>query len=202
MLLFIILCAGTSSRMGGANKLLLPLGDKTVLEHTLSNILASGIAQVCAVTGHEQEKITAVLHNYEVAVVYNPDFQTGMTTSIQAGIKAAGMNATGYFICPGDMPFLSASLIQQMIRLFEAQEGKACIIAPAFQGKRGHPVLFSLHFRDAILSHRDPDGCKAIIQQHWQQLLTFEAGDDGVIRDIDTPEAYAAAIEKIKTNGR
>lgn len=187
--------------MGEANKLLLPLGDKTVLEHTLSNILASGIAQVCAVTGHEQENVTAVLQNYEVNIVYNPDYQTGMTTSIQAGIKAAGIEATGYFICPADMPFLSASLIQQMIRLFEAQEGKACIIAPAFQGKRGHPVLFSRHFRDAILSHQDPDGCKAVIQQHWQQLLTFEAGDDGVISDMDTPEAYALALEKIKTHG-
>ncbi len=196
-----MLAAGASSRMGAVNKLLLPLGESTVLEQTLAAALASEADEVWVVTGHESERVEAVLQPLGVRIVYNPTYEKGMTSSIQAGVRVSGTNTGAYLICPGDMPYLKPAHINLLIRQFNSKNDQPCILAPVYNGKRGHPVLFSKHFHDEILAHDDPDGCKSIIQRHAGQLMLIEIENDGILHDIDTPEAYTAALNKKNQHG-
>jgi molybdenum cofactor cytidylyltransferase len=201
MTTLILLAAGTSSRMGAVNKLLLPLGDSTVLQQTLASALASEVDEVWVVTGHESRQVEAVLQSMGGHIVYNPLYEKGMTSSIQAGVRVSGTNTGAYLICPGDMPYLKPEHINLLIRHFNSKNGQPCILAPVHNGKRGHPVLFSKHFRDEILAHDDPDGCKGIIQRHAGQLMLVEVENEGILNDIDTPEAYIAALNKKDQDG-
>ncbi len=86
----ILLAAGLSRRMGEANKLLLPYGNKTILETTVENIIAANIGDIVVVIGHEPEKVRAVLEKYpDILIVENKNYAQGMTSSIQAGVKSA-----------------------------------------------------------------------------------------------------------------
>ena len=76
--------------MGAQNKLLLPFSGQTVLEATLTQLCAAEIGPVYVVTGHERVLIAPVLADFPVAEVFNPVFEAGMTSSIQAGVAAAG----------------------------------------------------------------------------------------------------------------
>ncbi|HEV3251229.1 MAG TPA: nucleotidyltransferase family protein, partial [Puia sp.] len=106
MLSAIVLAAGLSKRMGKANKLLLPYKGKTVIEIVVENILTAGLGEVIVVTGHEEEKLRNALKNLAVDFVHNPRYLTGMTSSIQEGIRPA--KGKGYMICLSDMLLISA----------------------------------------------------------------------------------------------
>ena len=101
MITAIVLAAGLSKRMGKANKMLLPYKGKPVIAVTVDNIVAAGVSDIVVVTGFEQEKIQEVLNTRPVRIMSNPDYEKGMTTSIQKGIAHAKGN--GYMICLGDM---------------------------------------------------------------------------------------------------
>jgi len=108
MISAIVLAAGNSLRMGRQNKLLLPYGNKTIIEQVVDQLLDSRVGEVVVVVGYEQNKIKAALAMRPVKLVFNSRYQTGMTTSIQTGVAAASPRARGYLICLGDMPALTA----------------------------------------------------------------------------------------------
>ena len=100
MLSAIILAGGLSSRMG-TNKLLLPYENHTIIEHIVENVCNAGVEEVIVVTGHEAIKVKTALRKFPVKFVHNANYATGITTSIQQGVKSATGN--GYMICLGDM---------------------------------------------------------------------------------------------------
>ena len=81
MVTAIVLAAGLSQRMGAVNKLLLQYKGKTIIETTLTNILASGIKEIIVITGHEAEKVKGVIQYLPVLIIDNPNYAKGMTTS-------------------------------------------------------------------------------------------------------------------------
>src|SRR5258706_1708260 len=97
MLSAIVLAAGSSRRMGNKNKLMLPYKGKTVLIHTVENILAAGFEEVIVVTGFESALVGKALRWLPVRFAHNPRFEEGMTGSIQTGVRAA--TGKGYMIC-------------------------------------------------------------------------------------------------------
>src|SRR5438094_7956696 len=89
----IILAAGSSSRMGaGRHKLLLPLGDRSVLAHVLEATLASHARPIILVLGHEAEQVRASIFQYtthpSITLVENSDYLQGMSTSLRVGLQA------------------------------------------------------------------------------------------------------------------
>ncbi|MDV7390572.1 NTP transferase domain-containing protein, partial [Arthrospira platensis SPKY1] len=96
----------------------------------------------------------------------NPDYQQGMTTSIQKGVEAASPDAAGYMICMSDQPFLQSSEYDLLIQAFTDafSSDPACIVLPFYNGQKGNPVIFSRHYREAILAHQEMEGCKEIVQ--------------------------------------
>ena len=192
----IVLAAGTSSRMEGPNKLLLPFRDSTIIRHTVENVLPSGVGEVLVVTGYQREELMAALDGMAIHACYNPGYKSGMTGSIQTGVREAKGDA--YMICLGDMPLVNPgdyqALVSEATRLLS--QGEPFIVLPDYQNRRANPVIFSKHFREAILLHQQPDGCKEIVQQHAAAIHRVAMETDSVIRDIDYTSDYDKLISE------
>ena len=192
----LLLAAGASRRMGAENKLLLPFRGQTLLEATLGQLEAAAVGEIFVVLGHEADRIRPVLAGRPCRIVDNPAYATGMTSSIQAGVTAAG-EASGYMICLADMPLIDAATYRLVARTFEANRlpDAPLIVQPHFGGQRGHPVVFAAVYRDELLRLSDPEGARSVIGAHREHLLLVESPTPGVLLDADTPEAYQRLLK-------
>ena len=196
----ILLAAGSSSRMQEQNKLLLPLWGKAIFNHTLESILKSRVKEVIVVTGYQSEAIDQLIkkNDYRVKIVHNPDFQSGMTSSIQRGIKAVDPKSEGFMICLADMPLLLPSHYDQVIKAFKEAFVKdpQTIVVPSLDGRRGNPAIFSKVYREDILHHSKQNGCKEVIEQHAVHRFKIEVETGIEMLDIDVKEDYESTLGK------
>ena len=191
MITAIVLAAGLSKRMGKANKMLLPYKGKPVIAVTVDNIVAAGVSDIVVVTGFEQEKIQEVLNPRPVRIMSNPDYEKGMTTSIQKGIAHAKGN--GYMICLGDMIHIMPGEYTLLTHRFNQAytANSACIVVPFYKAGKGNPVIFSRHYHNDIMSNTDMEGCKNIVQANKQNIVAVEMENAHILSDLDYPEDYA-----------
>lgn len=197
MISAVILGAGESKRMGEQNKLLLPFGKKTLIETIVENVIASKVQEVLVVLGHEADRVQGVLQGYPVRWVHNPQYQEGMTTSIQAGVGEVSSQAEGVMVCLSDLPHVQPSDLDLLIERFEQARPTHLrpIVLPTFEGQRGNPVIFSIYYKSQILSHPRVNGCRGVIQRNPDQVIPVEMPASNILMDIDTPTDYKKAIQ-------
>ena len=186
----LVLAAGTSSRMG-RNKLVESVHGKPLVRFAVDAALASRLDPILVVTGHEAEKIAAALRGTSVSLVHNSDYREGLSTSLKRGIAAVPDDCDGAMILLGDMPGISASLIDRLVAGLDPSQGRAICVASA-RGQYGHPVLWSRRFFDDITALSGDKGARALLDANAGQSILIEAGDDAPLADIDTQEALAA----------
>lgn len=180
----VVLAAGLSSRMQGENKLLKVWRGKPLLDHCLETVSALGLAQIWVVTGGNHE-VCKVAAKWPVACVENPDFATGMASSIAVGIAAMPASVSGAFIVLGDMPLVQRNDYQMLAAAFAPQNNRD-ICANFHQEQRGHPVLFGkLHFPDLAALQGDKGGGD-IIARNADRAVRVQNASQGVLRDFDT----------------
>ncbi|MDJ0683150.1 MAG: molybdopterin-binding/glycosyltransferase family 2 protein [Alphaproteobacteria bacterium] len=192
----LLLAAGRSTRMGAQNKLTLDIDGRPMVRRVAEVLRDSRIAGLTVVTGHDAEAVTAALIGIDAAIVHNPDFAEGMSTSLKTGVGAllqAGDDFDAVLICLGDMPYLTTDDVNGVIAGFNPLEGRAICI-PCHQGKRGNPILFDRALL-GLLSQAEGDmGARRLIAEHEEVVCETRAGP-GVLTDIDTPDALRAARE-------
>jgi molybdenum cofactor cytidylyltransferase len=188
----IILAAGRSTRMGGPNKLLAELGGKPLVRTVTEQALASKAQGVIVVIGHQAEQVEKALHGLKVKFVHNPDFAEGLASSVKAGIAAVPQNADGAVICLGDMPLISAHLIDRLIESFAPDHGNL-IAVPVSDGRRGNPVLWSRRFFNELMTLDGDIGARHLIAKHSEAVAEVPVEGHGAFLDIDTPQALEAA---------
>ena len=125
----------------------------------------------------------------DIAFAVNDDYRLGMLTSIQAGLKALPEGARAAVIMLGDQPFLTARVVDAVVAAYE--KGRPGLVIPTFQGRRGHPVLIDLKYKDEVLALDPLDGLRALVRAHADDILEVHTGDANILRDLDTPEDYA-----------
>lgn len=196
MLSAIVLAAGSSKRMAGDNKLLLPLFGMTIIECVVKNILSAHIQQVVVVTGFERERVKKALKNYPVEFVHNPGYEKGMTGSIQAGVAVC--NGIGYMICLGDMTAITANEYEILKDQFEkfSAINTSCICIPVHNNIKGNPVIFSAKYKEEILSHTETEGCKRIVQANEPNVYKVLMPFDHVLQDIDYKSDYEKLVSR------
>ena len=192
MITVIVLAAGMSRRMGSKNKLLLPFRGKTMFETTVEQLSGLRGAEIIVVLGHEAEQVKPLLQNPDLQVVFNPDYATGMTSSIQAGVRAAAPETQGYMICLSDMPLIQTATYCQLAGAFLEKNGaeSRIIVQPVFEGTPGNPVIFSAFYRNNILALDFPEGCKPLVQANRSFVLQVEVETDAILKDADDEEAF------------
>jgi len=187
MIWAVILAAGESRRMG-TQKMLLPFGDTTIVGAVARTAASARVGGTMVVLGADRDAIRAELAALDITFTVNDHYQLGMLTSIQAGLRALPAEAVAAVIMLGDQPFLRAPVVDAVIAAFET--GGRGIVIPAFQGRRGHPVLIDLKCRDEILAIEPLEGLRALMRAHPDDILEVEVSDPNILRDLDTPEDY------------
>lgn len=188
----IVLAAGQSRRMGGPNKLLAEIGGQPLVRRVVGEVLASPARPVVVVTGHQRERVEAALAGLPVALVHNPDFADGLSTSVKAGIAALPPEADGAVICLADMPRIDAALIARLTAAFDPERG-ALIVVPTFEGKRGNPVVWARRFFPELAALQGDVGARHLIGAYADAAVDVPVESRAVFVDVDTPDALAAA---------
>lgn len=186
----IVLAAGLSRRMEGVNKLLLPFQNKAVIRTVVENILSGELDEVIVVVGHEAEKVKSTLVNLPLEFVLNEDYEKGMTTSIQAGVRKA--TGAGFMICLSDMVLIKPEEYSMMKEAFLQQliRDPECICIPRYENEKGNPVIFSSAYRKEILNHTEMKGCRTIVQKHQSHVYWIAMATEHVLQDMDFREDY------------
>lgn len=183
----IILAAGSSTRMGLTNKLLLPISGTPMIECVIRAAVEQDFEKVIVVTGYDASGVQKVLAPFPVQIVYNSLYDTGMGSSLVAGIEAdleSDVCSDAYLIWPGDMPFIRRKTIQLICSMFDPES----IIVPTFDSHRGHPVLFGARFREALLNIPSDKGARTILKNNSDSVIECPVEDAAILRDVDTPE--------------
>ena len=184
----IILSAGKSQRMGQP-KALLPVFGTTFLEHIVNQIRGSKLVDFKIVLGHQPDTILDRLPNLRSATVINSRYEEGQLSSLQAGIRSLESgNPDGLMLFLVDHPFVESALIDELIGCFSKRNPP--LVIPTFQGRRGHPVIFSRELFPELLDASPEVGAVAVVKQHRQQIYHLEWKSDEILIDVDTPEAY------------
>lgn len=190
----IVLAAGRSTRFGALNKLLADYAGRPVIRHAAQALLDAGLP-VIIVTGHQADEVRAALSGLEVRFVHNPDYASGMSGSLRAGIDALEEDVDGALIALGDMPAISPRLVQVLIENFAPAEGRL-IVAPRFEGRRGHPILWARRFFSELRAIEGDTGARHLLGVHGEHVHDIAWSDDSVLQDVDTPQALAELAER------
>lgn len=186
----VVLAAGASQRFGDDNKLLARIDGRTLIERVVNALAIGGAADIVVVTGHDRTAVETALRGRPVRFAHNANWETGMGSSIGAGIAALDESAAGAFIVPGDVPLLSAQLVASLIGAFASTER---IVYPATRaGEQRNPVLWPRRHFGALLALPRSTGAKALLQLVASDCLAV-AADDAVLSDVDTPADLEAA---------
>lgn len=189
----VVLAAGESRRMGRL-KALLPFGPHTVIEHVLQPLLQADLAAVTVVLGHRAADIAAVLAGLPVQLLHNPQYQHGMTTSVQVALRDITPVPEAYLLALVDQPHLHLAIIQQLLAAF-AQTRKGFVI-PTYEGKRGHPIILSAAYRQDVLALGLDQGLNVVTRGHPEDTLEVPVSSDDILRDMDYPQEYAAELQR------
>lgn len=181
----VILAAGTSSRYGDRNKLLVPLDGEPLVVHAARTLVESPVAGVTVVVGHEAPRVRDVIADLDVAIRQNGAYERGQSTSAAEAVAAArDHNADAVLIALGDMPWVSTRTVNTLVRAYVAGKGEA--LAAAYNEQRGNPVLFDARFFDALADVEGDTGGRDILLGAESAALV-ETGDPGVVSDVDQP---------------
>ena len=157
----VILAAGGASRFGKP-KLLLPWKGSTLIHHVAQTVLQAGLKHVSIVIGSYKDEITRAVSDLPLQIVESPQWQSGQSASMQAGIQNLPKNSGASFFFLGDQPFISSQLINGMIE--KHQNTLAPVIIPQVEGQRSNPVLFDRDTFSDLMQVGGDQGGRAIFQ--------------------------------------
>ncbi len=193
----VVLAAGRSSRFlagggGEETKLLAKIEGKPIIAHVVGAALASRARPIVVVVGHAGEAVAAALAGFAATIAVNPDFETGIASSLRVGLASIPADVEGAVVLLGDMPNIAPRLIDELIHALEARPTLRAVV-PIRQGVRGNPVLLGrILFKEAMRLVGD-EGARRL-------LAAFPDGDiaeittmTDVFCDVDAPDDLAAA---------
>lgn len=204
----VVLAAGLSRRMGDENKLLLPLGNTTVLGQTLSRALKSDTRELVVVLGHEASGVeqaaksaigTEAPPSTEIKTVLNNRYEAGQGTSVACGVRHLSDRSVGCFFVPGDQPFVSPTVMRALAE--SSEDGK--IIVPEIDGKRTSPALFDRVFYEELAQLDGDRGGRDVMDAHKDDttVLSVVCRDKRAAIDIDTEDDYTGLSRQSGTEG-
>ena len=185
----IILAAGEASRFGEPKQLLKWKGEPFV-RAVSQTALRAGLSPVVVVTGAYAEQVEAVVHDLDVRIVRNENWETGQGSSIREGVRSLPNECGGAIFLLADQPQVDIPILQALKE--KHAEGLYPIIPPMVIDRRANPVLFDRVTFPDLMSIEGDTGGRAIFHKHRVEYLPWH--DDGLLLDVDTPEQYQRLI--------
>ena len=181
MIVGILLAAGQSTRFG-SHKLLHLLPDGRPMAVAALRNLAQGVDEVIAVVRPNDTELIALLSREGAHVIPCPNADQGMGASLACGVSTTPQ-ADGWLIALADMPFVPVDVMHALSAQLKTG---VSIVAPTYQGQRGHPVGFSCAFYPVLSVLTADQGARRILEQNAKQLSLISVSAPGILRDIDT----------------
>jgi molybdenum cofactor cytidylyltransferase len=190
MLAAVILSGGASQRMGSP-KALLPFQGRPFLEHLLEVTSHPKIGVRRVVLGAHAKLIADAVRLAPNEVVINEDWEKGQLSSIQAGMRSLPAGTDGMILCLIDHPLISARLVDELIGRFyrERHAARPAIVLPVYQGKRGHPVIFSAGVYEELLAAPMDQGARSVVWAHAAEVAEVATPEQGCVLNLNDPEA-------------
>ncbi len=192
MIWAMILAAGESKRMGKP-KLLLPFGEKTIIETVIDSVVQSKVEKVLVILDSNREKIEEKIKSFPLEIAVNPNFQSGMLSSVQFGFQALPENTQAVLVVLGDQPAISSAIIDKIIDAYK-RTGKG-IVLPVYKNERGHPVLIDMKYRNEVENLSPDIGLRGTVYNHPEDILEVEVETSSILRDIDDLENYKRGLK-------
>ncbi|NPV70397.1 MAG: nucleotidyltransferase family protein [Firmicutes bacterium] len=190
----VVLAAGSSKRMVRP-KLLLPYGDSTLLQRAVGAALEAGLGRTIVVLGHAASQARHLIMRSwpgrdDLEIVFNPDYHSGMSTSLRAGLAAAAGRAKVVVFCLGDQPLVTGAIIRRLAEAYLGTTPLPLIVAPRCAGQRGNPVLIDERLFPELLKLTGDVGAREVVEAHLGEAVLVDSGPE-VLVDMDTPEDLA-----------
>lgn len=193
----VVLAAGAGRRMPGTNKLLETVGGQTMIEHAVESALMSKAEYVAVVTGYDAQRIERKLSQYDVKIVRNADYSSGVLGSIRLGLSVLPPDVVGAVVLPADMPAFQSKHIDGLIDLFDATAARKPVVMPSYDGVRRNPVLWPRDlFKDVKIIPEDSHWTPALIE-HTDYIVEMKMDDDLPLTDINTFGDMSAFLAKM-----
>lgn len=192
----VVLAAGTSSRMQGRYKLLLPFGAEPAIRRTVRALLDAGPEELLVVTGFNGRAVMAALEGLAVRFQSNPSYEEGQMTSVAAGVAALARPCDAIMICLADQVLLTPGDYRELVDAYAAMP-HGSILVPTHRGQRGNPVMFATGHAPQVMSGQRNPGCRKLIADHPDEVFVHAAEHDRFTTDMDTPEDYAHILTRL-----
>jgi len=192
----ILLAAGQSTRMGRANKLLMPVSGLPLVRRTAEELCGIANAEITVVLGHAAVEVAAAVEGLGVRTVVNHQHASGQMSSVHTGIAAAG-EGTCFMVVPADMPRLKTVDCLFLLDAHEAAGEERVTVPVRHRGaerQRGNPVIMSASAARAVREGGINLGCRGLLDRQPELLHAYQTDRDAFFVDMDTPDSYADVL--------
>jgi molybdenum cofactor cytidylyltransferase len=182
----VILAAGSGERFGGPKQLAQWEG-RPLVAHVIQAAKEGGLAPIVIVLGAHGQAVLRAITPEGVEFVENPEWESGQSSSVHAGLSAVEGRVEAAAFLLGDMPRVNPETIR---RLLEAhRESLPSIVAPVGDGRRGNPVLFDRRVFPSLHALSGDEGGRSLIDRWpWQAI----EADPREFSEVDRPEDLSA----------
>ena len=195
MLAAVILSGGSSSRMGSP-KALLPYQGRVFLEHLLEVSVHPRVGVRRVVLGAHAQPIAKAVELQPDEIVINEDWEKGQLSSIQAALRSLPEGTDGILLCLIDHPLITAELVNDLIAQFYAS--RAPIVLPVYEGKRGHPVVFSKAVYAELENAPLELGARAVVWAHAKEVQEHATTEEGCVLNLNDPETLERVLRSME----
>jgi molybdenum cofactor cytidylyltransferase len=163
-----------------------------VLAHVLGAVKTAGLPAI-VVTGNAEAEIAAMADAFGFPSTHAPRYAQGLSQSLAAGIAAIPEDWSAALVLLGDMPGVSAEHIADLAAAADASR----IAVPMHNGKRGNPVVWGRRYFARLRGLEGDVGGKTLLAEFADDIVEVPVESDAIFMDVDTPEALAAARERL-----
>ncbi len=183
----VILAAGLSSRFGDdPPKQLAKIDGVPQIRRIACQALAADFREVIVVVGHRAEEVKAALAELPLRLMNHPDYASGLSSTVRAGLAAVNSQAAAALFIPCDQPFLDRATLQRLIAAY--RHGRQEIVVPTHRNRQRAPVLWDRSLFDELATLTGDQGARQLLSRHRERIHTVEIADGRLVADFDTPE--------------
>lgn len=167
-------------------------GSGTVIEATVTSLVAANIAGIVVVVGYRGEEIADRLADYPVTVCRNDHPEAPMSSSVKIAMPLIPA-LSDVLVLPGDHPGVAGGTISAILQAASDHPGE--IVVPVWRGRRGHPALFPARVRRAMEEPDPREGLRYLMRGSLCPVREIAVEDPGIRLNLDTPADYAGIEE-------